>query len=159
MNSLFRGLKLWILGEFEFYAKDCTVLSVDEENQTCTVQPTTEEAEISGISLGRNIVFVPVVGSVITVVFKAKTEAYISSAKDAEVLINGGENGGLININDLVTKINRLEDKLKDHEHVYNAYPSIPTLTTPALLFAPPDTTLVFTNTSKSEIEDETVKH
>lgn len=159
MNNPLRGLKLWILGEFEFYAKDCKVLSVDETKQTCTVQPTTDETEISGVSLGRNIVFIPVIDSIVTVIFKSKTEAYISSAKDAKVLINGGENGGLININDLVTKINRLEDKLKSHKHVYNAYPSVPTLTTPASAFVPPDTTLVFTNTSKQEIEDETIKH
>ena len=72
-------------------------------------------------------------------------------------MINGGENGGLINIKDLVTKINRLEDKLKDHQHSYIAYPTTPTLTTSGLPLG--DTTLVFANTSKSEIEDETVKH
>jgi len=80
-----------------------------------------------------------------------------------EVIFNGGTLGGLIKIDDLLEKINRLEDKLKDHQHAYIPYPGgspgTPVATTKGTLATPPDTTLVFNDTTKSEIEDTKIKH
>jgi hypothetical protein len=76
---------------------------------------------------------------------------------------NGGDNGGLVKIEKLIERINRLEDKLKNHQHAYIPYPSgspgPPVLTTPASSAAPPDVTLVFNNTTKQELEDEKITH
>jgi hypothetical protein len=84
---------------------------------------------------------------------------------DADTLlqINGGANGGLAIIGVLIERINRLETALKDHQHGYIPYPGgaagPPVATTPATALAPPDTTLVFDNTTREELENTKVTH
>lgn len=81
-----------------------------------------------------------------------------------DIVMNGGENGGLTIVSEILAKINRLEDKLKAHQHGYVAYPggaATPGKTSAASLLVPPltDNTLVFNNTTRNEIENNKVKH
>lgn len=68
------------------------------------------------------------------------------------VNINDGKNGGLIKIEELVKKINALEERLNTHQHSY-ATPSGPAITT-----ANP-TEIPLAATKKSELENPKVKH
>ena len=75
---------------------------------------------------------------------------------------NGGNNDGMVLLQGLLTKINRLEDILKSHKHAYIPYPggsaSTPVLTTPASAATPPDNTLVFTDTVQADLENIKIK-
>jgi hypothetical protein len=77
-------------------------------------------------------------------------------------IFNGGNNDGMVLLQGLLTKINRLEDKLKNHEHAYIPYPggspATPILTTPASAATPPDNTLVFDDTTQEDLENTKIK-
>jgi|YelNatPaOPRAMG01_1025707.scaffolds.fasta_scaffold37442_2 hypothetical protein len=77
-------------------------------------------------------------------------------------VFNGGENDGMVLLQGLLTKINRLEDKLKSHQHGYIPYPggspATPVSTTPATSLTPPDNTLNFTDTVQSDLENTKIK-
>lgn len=114
---------------------------------------------------GGGIVVIPEVGSQVLVIFFSKTVAFmLQCSKAKKIVFNGGELGGLVKIEELIKKINQLEDKLKNHQHGYIPYPGgvaspTPVATTPATTAVPPDMTLQFENTKQEEIEDENVKH
>jgi hypothetical protein len=79
------------------------------------------------------------------------------------VVMNGGENGGLVKVQALVDKINAIEDLLKNlvtkyngHTHSYAPGPGapVPTLVTTSL-----ETGTIAVNTSIDDIQNEDVKH
>ena len=166
IDAIFRYIELWYKNK-EFYSKVGTVESVDEAKRTITFKPirgaTLEGVRLqAAISNATGLVQIPKVGSKVVVSFFSQTDAFCSAFTEVDKIIidtelvqlNGGENDGMVLINELVTQINRIEDKLKAHKHVYNAYPAVPTLTTPATGFIPPDLTLQFTNTTINDIEN-----
>lgn len=81
---------------------------------------------------------------------------------DGKALLNGGENGGLVLVNAILSAINRLEDKLKSHQHAYIPYPSgspgAPVPTTGGETATPPSLVLEFQNTTLSDIENTAIK-
>jgi hypothetical protein len=70
------------------------------------------------------------------------------------IKINDGANGGLININSLVQKINVLEQRMNTHQHIY-----VPPSGTPAPTVIDPTTNPTIVLTSPSDIEDSKVTH
>ncbi len=72
-----------------------------------------------------------------------------------EIIINEGTNGGLPIFSILLSKINQLETKLKSHQHQYIDTAGTPTPTT----VIAGDPTLIFTNTTQSELENPKIKH
>jgi hypothetical protein len=78
------------------------------------------------------------------------------------LVFNGGDNG-LVLIQMLTDRINRLEDLLKSHQHAYIPFPGgaagQPTATMPATAAVPPNTDLVFANTRRDELENTKIKH
>lgn len=70
-----------------------------------------------------------------------------------EIVFNEGSLG-LVKIDKLIEKINRLEDKLKNHQHAYVGS-TADIVTTPV----PADPVLTFLNTNRSELEDTKIKH
>ena len=88
-------------------------------------------------------------------VFEDKTEIIDSSGssiilQDGNVIINGGENGGLIKIEELISKINRLENAMNNHQHISAAVGS-PTTPLPVKP--------ITSNTQKADLENNKVKH
>lgn len=73
--------------------------------------------------------------------------------------LGGTSNEGLVKIIKLIESINRLEDKLKSHQHGYINAGGVPTPTTPAIALVPPLQDLVFNNTTKNDLENANVKH
>lgn len=79
-----------------------------------------------------------------------------------DIELAGDQFGGLIKIDDLVTKINGIEDALNDlamdfdtHTHNSPPAPTNPVVTTPPII----PSGVVLVNTQKSEIENDKVKH
>lgn len=114
---------------------------------------------------GGGIVVIPEVGAQVLVIFFSTTVAFmLQCSKAKKIVFNGGELGGLVKIEELIKKINQLEDKLKNHQHGYIPYPGgsagpNPVLTISATGAVPPDVTLQFENTKKEDIEDKNVIH
>ena len=94
------------------------------------------------------------------VTFLDNFDGYVGICSELEKVIidcdnitfNGGNNGGLVNIQALVDKLNTIEDKLNNHEHAYVSSGG-PAVTTPL----PGDVPLV--NTQVKDLEDSKIKH
>lgn len=145
------------------------VLTVDMDACTCDVEPLNGEADLLDVRLRavkdgnkKGHVLFPVIGSIVLVAKKERgnTDAYVAMLSEVDVIqidanqivFNGGENGGLINIEALVSKINRVEGKL---DSVIN------TLKAPAALGVPidPVTLPIIVQTVRQDLEDTKVTH
>lgn len=146
-----------------------TVKSVDVDNLTCVVE-LADETEVSDVRLkaaidGVNdgIVQIPVVDSTVLIAAignKVSVRAVIMFSEVAEVLFYGGENGGLIKIGALVTKLNNLENKVNDIVDKFNSHTHAGVQTgggTSAATATPVTGTL--TPTQQEDLENVKVKH
>jgi hypothetical protein len=155
---------------------EATVLEVDETSSVCTVQLTGTntriEARLNSVLSGSNDQFtiIPAIKSTVlvlaiendidqlsvcqfSVITKVKFGVHgksFETTKDGHVF-NGGQNGGLVKLETLVDRLNRLEDKMKTHQHLTTS-PGNPTTPDPA-------SNPLFVNTKKSDLEDSTIKH
>ena len=103
----------------------CTVKSVSGDSvtglMTCDCAPIDGTAIIEDVQLCANFnndttqagfLLIPTVGSIVTVSFKSKTDAFVSMVSVVDkIYINGNDYGGLVEVNPLVTKLNNLENK------------------------------------------------
>lgn len=110
---------------------DCTVDSVDMSAGTCKATPIGENApvQITNIQLEANIadglLIIPVVGSVISVIYSTRNSPYIYKYSDIDTIYyNGnqwqfgdGSYGGLVKVQELYNAINRLETMFNTHTH------------------------------------------
>lgn len=135
------------------------VKSVDGE--TCTVQVddlTLSDVRLRAVVNGKEskMLITPACESYVTMIDlgDAMTDLLVIAYSEIEkveitakeVIFNGGENGGLINIEKLTEKLNALANDLQTHTHVC---PNGQTAITETLV----------TKFSKSDYEDEKVKH
>ena len=115
---------------------ECVVVSVDKENDTCTLKPADEDmADLKDARLTANIdtktsklVVYPAVDSTVVVMLlnDMKTEVLIIAYSEVEeirvdcekVVMNGGELGGLVKINYLLERLQAMEIALNTHTHV-----------------------------------------
>lgn len=108
--------KLKELAKIPMILEPATVVSVDTNNLTCVVE-LADETEIADVRLKAGIddvkdglVQIPVVGSAVLVGCignKVSVRCVIMFSQVSEILINGGEKGGLINIQTLITELNK----------------------------------------------------
>ena len=107
------------LKEEELYSRIGTVVSVDEASKTVKVSLVNGE-DIDDVRLQQvpgdlGILLKPAVDSLVIVAFTDNTTAYVSMFSELEELVfQNGVNGGLIKIDDLVTKLNDLNTKYND---------------------------------------------
>jgi len=149
------------------------VKSVDEANRVATV--TINNADYAGIALqgtmalNNGFVQIPTVGSQVGVTFYSQTSGFIScfSALD-KILIdttllqfNGGENGGMVVVPNLVTKLNKLEDDLNNLKTVFKTTWIVAPMDGGAALKAAAATWAgqSFTDTKASDIEETAITH
>lgn len=141
------------------------VVAVDD--LTCTVK--IGDAEIGGVRLrasltgrDRQILTVPKVGSSVTLgcLTADLNNLVVLQVDEVEkIIINGGELGGLIKIQELTDKINALVEAFNSHTHllptgavITSAGPSINPVNVPAI-------TKKAAKLNKKDYEDETIKH
>lgn len=136
-----------------FYSQHGTAKDVDKKARTCTFVPAGDDAERlnirfqSLIASNRGLAIIPVEGSAITVSFVNKSTGVVIATEDIdEIVYQGGENGGLVNVDPLSTSINNIETKV-------NAILVWAATQTPPLTLDP----LILT--SKTELEDEKFLH
>lgn len=118
--------KLKALGKTQMLVEPATVKSVDTANLTCVVELADEteipdvrlKAAIDGVKDG--MVQIPAVDSTVLVAMignNISTRFVLALSVVEETLFNNGDNGGLINIQTLITELNKtneLVNALKD---------------------------------------------
>ncbi|CAB4128063.1 hypothetical protein UFOVP105_15 [uncultured Caudovirales phage] len=157
----------------EVYSIVCSVLSVDETERTIDAKPINGDAEIFGVRLQSSInsavgvVSIPKVDSFVIVTFLNKLTGYVALCTEIdkilidtpEITINGGKLGGLMNIEDVVKKLNSLEQKVND---LIVACSSVVVTLAPSGAFPLASfftSVTPLTPTQKAEIEDPKIKH
>ena len=114
------------------------VISVDEYERTCVVQPLNDksEAEIPNVSLSAEAndgqILIPEVGSAVIVGRTEKFQPFIILTSDLakyilyadDIQFNGNEFGGLVKVNELTTKLNQLITEISaNFTAIANIYP------------------------------------
>ena len=155
----------------------CEVKSVDETKGTVNCQPlNSDDPEILDVKINANLNpvkglrFIPSIGSIVYVTFEneSDSEGFISLYSEVdkmlidsnEIIFNGGQNEGLINIIDLVSKLNTLENDINNLKSSFSSWVPVPNDGGAALKTSASSwfgSTL--TNTNKSDIEDTKIKH
>jgi len=151
-----------------------TAKNVDATKRVCDFEPIGDEADRfnvrlqSVISETLGLVLIPKENSTIGISFLNSTMAFVSlTSKLEKILIdtdlvqfNGGDNDGLVNIKDLITKLNNLETDMNTLKAAFSAWVVAPTdgglalKAITATWFA--DT---LTPTIQTELEDTKVTH
>lgn len=106
----------------------------------------------------KSLVVTPKVGSMVMMADLSGGEMrqmmVVGYTEVESIVVNGGENGGLINIADLVSKLNGLVDKFNTHTHQVSTTGTAAAQTGTAA--APASKATKF---NKGDFEDESVKH
>lgn len=131
------------------------VKSVDRNDMTCEVSFGDEDSVVASLVCGdkkKGIVQVPKVGSNVVVMFYSPTVAFVVMVDEVdEILINGGENGGLVNVEELKSWMSNVESDLSTLKTL---------LSTSAVAGNGAALGIVFNPATKNmEIEDKTIKH
>lgn len=160
------------LSSEEIYSKVCTVVSVSESERTCEVSPIDGGANVTKARLqaslngSTGIVQIPTIDSYVIVTFINEQKGFVSLFTDVDKILidtdlvqfNGGDNDGLINITEIVTKLNALITEINTlktwaniHVHA-TAAPGAPV--PPTVLY-----TGTFSNFNKNDFEDINITH
>lgn len=146
-----------------FYGK---VKSVDEAAKTCVVSPLdggADRLDVRLMATGANGTYLkPAVDSVVAVVMVSDFTGFVAMYSELDsIQLLDGTYGGLVKVQDLVNKINAVEDKVNDildklKTHVHGGVTTGPgtTGTTPAF-----STVSGLTNTSVPDIENPKITH
>jgi hypothetical protein len=155
------------------------VVEVDKDTATCTVQPAfgPEKYDVrltaTQLSYSSRFVIYPKLDSTVicSVLHNEPTEAYVSQFSEIEevevayngyelligkdgIAMNSGIFGGLVKVQALTEKINRLEQRLNTHQHTYVSASGAPAVTTPD-----PASNTPLVPTNRHELENEDVLH
>jgi len=122
------------------YSEICTVVSVDETKRTCVCQPIDDSAQLQKVRLqsvgnqSKGLVCIPKVGSFVTVSFLDSRNGFITQTAELDKILidtdlvqfNGGSLDGMVKVNDLVTKLNNLENDINDLKTVFSSWATTP---------------------------------
>ena len=149
----------------EVYSILCTVKSVDLTAKTCYCLPVSGDADITDVSLIVNaqtgFMIIPTVESKVLVTMQNESTGYVGMYSQIDFIhLNGTNYGGLVIIDDLVTKLNNLEGAFNNFLSLYNLHThagvtSGAATTSPVVM--PNNNTL--TPTVVTDLENTTVLH
>jgi len=138
-----------IVEKKEFYFFTASVLAVNQSERTCDCQPLNGDADIFGVRLQAvidettGIYIVPKQGSYVIGGFLIKNDAFIILCSEIEsfeivigsmsfkmdgskIIMNEGNLGGLVKIQDLVNKLNLLKSDINSLKTVFNSWVVVP---------------------------------
>jgi hypothetical protein len=150
-------------------SKLCKVIGVSAENgdnMSCDVESLDTGSLIEDVRLTADnnfygFVLVPTVGSMVEVSFNTDTDAFLSMVSQVDkVYLNGNDYGGLVEVANLVTKLNNLENKVNDlvlysQTHTHSGV----TVGSGITGTGTPPVTGNLTPTQRTNIENTTVQH
>lgn len=140
----------------EIYGVPCKVLSVyEDEGFVCDCQPLSGKATIKGVKLQAEnkdgILITPSIDSVVFVVMEDEFNGFISMYGCVDqIQFYSGSNGGLVKVSELVDKLNVLEQRMTDHQHL------VPQL---GQSQSDPATNPIITETTVEDLENPLIKH
>ncbi len=109
------------------YALDAVIKSVDKNKRTCVVYTITgkTQSEIPDVrlmaSVDDGVLFVPVVGSNVTIILTQQADPYITQYSDIdEIIFRGGDLGGLVKLKETVERLNKIEDDINAIKKVFS---------------------------------------
>ena len=153
------------------FGKSCIVKSVSADPLTglmiCDCESIEDGTVIEDVRICANfnddtnkigLVCVPKVESIVLVQFIGDSEAYVTMVSEVDfVYLNANTYGGLVKVQDLVNKLNNLENWINQFIPIFNAL----TLPVSGSTAGPPSTpiTNVLTPTVKADLENTTVQH
>jgi hypothetical protein len=163
-NEIVEAIRKIANNEFTPYSIVCEVESVNLIDKTCYCIPVNGDADLQNVRLNADkkdgFILIPKQNSLVVVSFINDSTAYISMVSEVdEINLNGTSFDGIVKVNDLVTKLNNLENKVNtiistfnSHTHVASSFGS-PTTVPPVLV------TGTLTPTVKTDLENEKIKH
>lgn len=124
----------------KIYSEVCTIVSVNESERTCICQPIDDSAELQKVRLQAiksqsvGLVQIPKVGSYVIVTFIDNKNSFVSVFTEIDKILidtdlvqfNGGTFDGIVKINDLVTKLNNLENDINDLKTAFSSWVTVP---------------------------------
>jgi len=141
------------------------VISVDDTEKTCEVETINDEMTIFDVRLiansGDGVFITPSVDSIVGVCMINEVEGFVSLYSQIDSIQYGdGANGGLININDIVTKLNNLENDINSLKTAFTSWVAVPNdgglaLKTAAATWSGSS----LTNTVVGDLENTTITH
>lgn len=157
LRDLIRSI---VRSEFEeIYGIACKVSNVREDEQlgfVCDCEPINGRATIEAVRLKAEpdggVLIIPADGSVVFIQQESSTEAYVTMfGRISQVIYFDGENGGLVKSSEVASKLNTLEERMFNHQHL-SAAPGVQTAPDPA-------TNPIIPNTTSSELENDLFLH
>lgn len=108
----------------EMYGVPCVVDSVDENALTCECSPVNGDSPFLDVRIqagsGNGVVIIPQTGSIVIVQPLNSETGYISLYSQIEsIKLLDGSFGGLIKVEDLVSKLNTIEDDINTLKDVF----------------------------------------
>ena len=148
----------------------CTVLSVDTTNQTIDAKPLTSKSSVNfeGAYLGASedeknngLLYIPKVGSLVGIIQQSSIYSRVVLFSEIEsISFLGGAFGGLIKIEELVKKVNTIEQDLNDLKQAFTSWVVVPTDGGAALkAITSTWASATITETKRTDIENEKIKH
>jgi hypothetical protein len=157
------------------YSEICKVVSVNNTERTCIVEPINGESNYEDIRLQTKIsdtvgLYVkPAVGSTVMVAFYNEHSGYVSQFSEIDsielkvnntIVINGGDNGGLLVKQKLVSELQKYSAVLTNLQTAINSFVPAGTLADAATLGALlKDAMTAYSSPTYSDIENTKFKH
>ena len=146
------------------YSIVCEVLAVTGDK--CDCSPVNGDADLIDVRLQAStttgILITPTVGSNVVVSLLSNGSAFVSMYSDIDsIQLNGSNYDGLVKVNDLVTKLNNLENKVNGIIATFNAHthPYINVVTPANTSAASTPVVGTLTPTVKANIENPLITH
>ena len=161
-KSIYEAIRMIAKGDGQALCDTGVARNVDAEHGVCDVE-IEGKAPAEGALIGNaesGVMVVPKDGSVVAVVWVSKTTAVVVMVAEVEeIRLMGGQMGGLVKVEELVKRLNAVEEDLNNLKQVFQGWTPVSqdggaTLKTAATTWA----TQRLTETQKSDIENEKVK-
>ena len=114
-------------GDLQYEGVVCKVSDIDLATFTCTCTPIDGSAEFYDVLLNadadKGFTLIPANGSLVIIQQTSQANAYVTMvSKVDQVYLAGDANGGLVKVNDLVSKLNRIENDINVLKLVFSTW-------------------------------------
>lgn len=108
-----------------------TVISVNTPNKTCEVKTIADQMRVFDVRLisnnGNGVLFIPSVNSVVGVCMINEVEGFVSLYSQIDSIQYGdGSFNGMIKVDDLVTRLNTIEQDINDLKTALSGWTPVP---------------------------------
>ena len=154
-----------LAGEVDINTVVCKVSNIDTTKNTCTCTPIDGTAEILGVRLmaesSKGFLIIPKNNSIVIVNMINSFTGYVSMFSEVDkIYLNGDTHSGLVKIDDLVNKLNALENLVNNILNTLKTT-TIPLAPSGTYPFAPLYTAInnIAPITTKNDLENKNVLH